>query len=211
MSQVIASELQDAMHGRVLALSGPSVAHELSRGVPTAVVLACVDLALARAVRREIQTPILRLQISRDVAGVELAGALKNAFALALGLCDGLGLGLNTKAALVSRALPELARLGVALGGRRPTFYGLAGLGDLIGTGLSDYSRNRKMGEELARRRTREEALASISGVVEGTAAVALARDLAARHHLRLPLLEGIAAVLEDGADPLKTIVRLVG
>ncbi len=211
MSQVIVSELPDAMRPRVLALSGPSIAHELSRGVPTAVVLASADLGLARAVRREIQTPILHFQVSRDVAGVELAGALKNAFALALGLCDGLGLGLNTKAALLTRALPELARLGVALGGRRPTFYGLAGLGDLIGTGLSDFSRNRKMGEELARRRTRVEALASTSGVVEGTAAVALARDLAARHRLRLPLLEGIAAVLEDGADPLKTIVRLVG
>ena len=211
MSQVIASELPEPLRGRVLALSGPSIAHELSRGVPTAVVLASRDLDLARAARREIRTPILRIQVSRDVAGVELGGVLKNAYALALGLCDGLGLGLNTKAAIIARALPELARLGVALGGRRATFYGLAGLGDLIGTGLSDHSRNRRMGEELAKRRTREEALAAISGVVEGVGAVTVARELAARQGLRLPLLDGIAAILTDGADPLKTITRLVG
>ncbi len=211
MSQVIASELPEAFRGRVLAVSGPSLANELSRGVPTAVVLASPDLALARAVRREIQTPVLRMQVSRDLPGVELGGVLKNAYALALGLCDGLGLGLNTKAAIVSRALPELARLGVALGGRRATFLGLAGLGDLIGTGMSDHSRNRRMGEELAHRRSRDEALAAIPGVVEGVGSVTLARELAARHRLRLPLLEGIASVLEDGADPLKTITRLVG
>ncbi len=211
MSQVIASELPESLRGRVLAVSGPSLANELSRGVPTAVVLASPDLALARSVRREIQTPVLRMQVSRDLPGVELGGVLKNAYALALGLCDGLGLGLNTKAAIVSRALPELARLGVALGGRRATFLGLAGLGDLIGTGMSDHSRNRRMGEELAHRRGRDEALAAIPGVVEGVGSVTLARELAARHRLRLPLLEGIASVLEDGADPLKTITRLVG
>ena len=211
MSEVIASELPAALRPRVLALSGPSVAHELARGMPTAVVLASPDARLARAVRRVLQTPVLRLEVSRDLAGVELGGVLKNAYALALGICDGLGLGLNTKAAIISRALPELARLGVALGGKRATFYGLAGLGDLIGTGLSDFSRNRRMGEELVRRHGRDEALASIPGVVEGLGAANLARELAARHHLRLPLLEGIASILEGGADPLKTIVRLVG
>ena len=210
MSEVIASEMPPALAARVLAVSGPSIAHELSRGMPTAVVLACRDPRLARAVRRDLQTPILRLQVSRDVAGVELGGVLKNAYALAFGLCDGLGLGLNTKAALLARALPELARLGVALGGRRATFYGLAGLGDLVGTGLSGHSRNRRMGEELARRRPAEEALASIPGVVEGIGSVRLARELAARHRLRLPLLEGIAAVVDQSTDPLKTIVRLI-
>jgi glycerol-3-phosphate dehydrogenase (NAD(P)+) len=210
MSQVVASEMPAALRSRVLALSGPSIATELSHGVPTSVVLAGRDLRLVRGVRRALQTPVLRLEPSRDVAGVELGGVLKNAYALALGLCDGLGLGLNTKAALVARALPEMARLGVALGGRRDTFYGLAGLGDLIGTGLSDHSRNRRMGEELARRRSRDAALASIPGVVEGLGSVRLTRELAARRRIRLPLLEGIAAILEKGADPLRTIVRLV-
>jgi glycerol-3-phosphate dehydrogenase (NAD(P)+) len=211
MTEVLASELPAAFGGRVLAMSGPSIAHELSRGTPTAVMLACRDTVLARAVRRDIQTPTLRLQISRDVAGVELGGVLKNAYALAFGLSDGLGLGLNTKAALLARALPELARLGVALGGKRATFYGLAGLGDLVGTGLSEYSRNRRMGEELARRQGAEEALASIPGVVEGIGSVRLARDLAARHDLRLPLLEGIAAAVDQAGDPLKLITRLIG
>ncbi len=210
MSEVIASEIPPAFSARILAVSGPSIAHELSRGTPTAVVLACRDPRLARAVRRDLQTPVLRMQISRDVAGVELGGVLKNAYALAFGLCDGLGLGLNTKAALLARALPELARLGVALGGRRATFYGLAGLGDLVGTGLSGHSRNRRMGEELARRRPADEALASIPGVVEGIGSVRLARELAARHRLRLPLLEGIAAVVDQKADPLKAIARLI-
>jgi glycerol-3-phosphate dehydrogenase (NAD(P)+) len=211
MTEVIASELGAPLAGRVLAMSGPSIAHELSRGTPTAVALAGNDPRLARAARRELQTPILRFQVSRDVTGVELAGVLKNAYALAFGLCDGLGLGLNTKAALLARALPELARLGTALGGRRATFYGLAGLGDLVGTGLSDHSRNRRMGEELARRRPADEAMASIPGVVEGIGSVRLARELAARHHLRLPLLEGIAAAVEGTSDPLKMISRLIG
>lgn len=211
MTEVILSELPPIFGGRVLAMSGPSIAHELSRGTPTAVVLACRDARLARAVRRDIQTPTLRLQISRDVAGVELGGVLKNAYALVFGLCDGLGLGLNTKAALLARALPELARLGVALGGKRATFYGLAGLGDLVGTGLSGHSRNRLMGEELARRRAADEVLPLIPGVVEGVGTVRLARDLAARHRLRLPLLEGIAAAVEQAGDPLKMITRLIG
>ena len=211
MTEVLVSEMPAAFAGRVLAMSGPSIAHELSRGTPTAVMLACRDTGLARSVRRDIQTPTLRLQISRDVAGVELGGVLKNAYALAFGLSDGLGLGLNTKAALLARALPELARLGVALGGKRATFYGLAGLGDLVGTGLSEFSRNRRMGEELARKQGAEEALASIPGVVEGIGSVRLARDLAARHKLRLPLLEGIAAAVDKAGDPLKMITRLIG
>jgi glycerol-3-phosphate dehydrogenase (NAD(P)+) len=211
MSEVIAAEMPDALKGRVLALSGPSIAHELSRGVPTAVALACADPALARAVRRDLQTPILRIAVSRDVAGVELGGVLKNAYALAFGLCDGLGLGLNTKAAILSRALPEMARLGVALGGRRATFFGLAGLGDLVGTGLSDHSRNRRMGEALARRRRPDEPLPQLPGVVEGLRSVKLALALAARRRTRAPILEGLAAVIEDGADPLRTLTRFVG
>jgi len=210
MSQVITAEMPAALAIPVMAISGPSIAHELSRGVPTAVTLGYPDPRPARAVRRQIQTPILRFDISRDIIGVELGGVLKNAYTLLFGLCDGLGLGLNTKAALLTRALPEMIRLGVALGGRRATFLALPGLGDLVGTGLSHHSRNRRMGEELARRRPSDEALASIPGVVEGIGSVRLARDLAARHRLRLPLLEGIAAVVDQSADPLKIIGRLI-
>ena len=210
MSQVIAGEMPEGMGIPVLAISGPSIAHELSRGVPTSVTLAHADARLARTVRRQIQTPILRFDISRDVAGVELGGVLKNAYTLLFGLCDGLGLGLNTKAALLTRALPEMTRLGVALGGRRSTFLGLPGLGDLIGTGLSHHSRNRRMGEELVRR-SQEDALASVSGVVEGVGSLALARALAAKRRLKLPILEGLAAILDRKADPLATIQKLAG
>ena len=210
MSQVIAGEMPEGMGIPVLAISGPSIAHELSRGVPTSVTLAHADARLARTVRRQIQTPILRFDISRDVAGVELGGVLKNAYTLLFGLCDGLGLGLNTKAALLTRALPEMTRLGVALGGRRSTFLGLPGLGDLIGTGLSHHSRNRRMGEELVRR-SQEDALASVSGVVEGVGSLALARALAAKRRLKLPILEGLAAILDRKSDPLATIQKLAG
>jgi glycerol-3-phosphate dehydrogenase (NAD(P)+) len=165
---------------------------------------------VARAVRRLIQTPILRFRISRDIAGVELGGVLKNAYALLFGLCDGLGLGLNTKAALLSLAVQEMARLGTALGGRRSTFQGPAGLGDLVGTGLSDHSRNRRMGEEMARRRPADQVVTGLPGVVEGLGSVGAARELAHRHGLRLPLLEGMAAILSGAADPLHTILRLV-
>lgn len=211
MSQVIASEVPAEARSRILAMSGPSIAHEMSRGVPTSVALACDDLALARDVRRQLQTPILRFQVSRDVTGVEFGGVLKYTYVLALGLCDGLGLGLNTKAAILARALPEMARLGVALGGRRSTFYGLAGLGDLIGTGLSHHSRNRRMGEELALRRPHDQAMSATPSVVEGIGAVSLIRQLAARHNLRLPLLEVIAAAIENDTEPLKAVLRLIG
>lgn len=210
ISQVITKQLPPPLRERVLALSGPSLARELCRGVPTAVVLACNDAALARDVRRQMQTPILKMQVSRDVAGVELGGALKNAYSLVLGLCDGLGLGLNTKAAIITRALPEITRLGVALGGRRATFSGLAGLGDLLGTGLSDQSRNRRAGEELALRAGDRPAVAANPGVVEGIGAARAALQLAQQLRLRLPLLEGIVAVLDGRIDPLKMILRLV-
>lgn len=211
MSEVIASERPTGLDAPVLAMSGPSIAHEMARGTPTAVCLAHPDARIARAVRRQIQTPVLRFKISRDIVGVEFGGILKNAYALLFGLCDGLGLGLNTKAALLPLALQEMARLGVALGGRRSTFQGLPGLGDLVGTGLSDHSRNRRMGEEMARRRPPEEVLAGVPGVVEGLGSVGPARDLARRHGLRLPILEGLAAILSGEGDPLTTILRLVG
>lgn len=211
ISQVITPQLPEPLRSRVLALSGPSLARELCRGVPTAVVLACHETALARDVRRQLQTPILKMQVSRDVAGVELGGALKNAYSLALGLCDGLGLGLNAKAAIITRALPEMTRLGVALGGRRATFAGLAGLGDLLGTGLSDQSRNRRAGEEFALHATDNTATAADPGVVEGIGAARAALQLAAQRRLRMPLLEGIGAVLDGHIDPLKMILRMVG
>lgn len=211
MSEVVAAERPSGLDAPVLAMAGPSIAHEMARGTPTAVCLAYPDARVARAVRRQIQTPVLRFRISSDVVGVELGGVLKNAYALLFGLCDGLGLGLNTKAALLPPALQEMSRLGAALGGRRSTFQGLAGLGDLVGTGLSDFSRNRRMGEEMARRRPPDQVLPGLPGVVEGLGSVGTARDLARKHGLRLPILEGLASVVSGERDPLATIQRLVG
>jgi glycerol-3-phosphate dehydrogenase (NAD(P)+) len=211
MSQVIAAELPEPHRPRILALSGPALARDLCRGAPTAVVLACHELALAREVRRRIQTPILKIQVSRDVAGVELGGMLKNAYSLALGMCDGLGLGLNTRAAIVTRALAEMTRLGVALGGRRATFHGLAGLGDLLGTGLSSDSRNRRTGEDLALRPETVETSGADPGVVEGIGAARSALAIAAERRIKLPLLEGIGGVLDQRIEPLKMILRMVG
>ena len=211
MSEVVAAERPAGLDAPVLVMAGPSIAHEMARGTPTAVCLAHPDTRVARAVRRQIQTPVLRFRISSDVVGVELGGVLKNAYALLFGLCDGLGLGLNTKAALLPPALQEMSRLGTALGGRRSTFQGLAGLGDLVGTGLSDFSRNRRMGEEMARRRPPDQVLTGFPGVVEGLGSVSTARDLARQRGLRLPILEGLASVAAGEGDPLATIQRLVG
>ena len=149
-------------------LSGPSHAEEVARKMPTAVVLGCRDAAIAQRLQRAFTTPFFRAYTNDDVAGIELGGALKNIFALAAGVSDGLGLGDNSKAALVTRALAELVRLGTALGGRRETFMGLSGIGDLMVTCFSRHSRNRAVGERLGRGERLADIVASMQMVAEG-------------------------------------------
>ena len=164
------------------ALSGPSHAEEVARRMPAAVALGCVDPAAGARLQHLLSTPYFRTYTTRDIAGVELGGALKNIFAIAAGLSDGLGFGDNSKAALVTRSLVELVRLGEAMGGRRETFWGLSGIGDLMVTCFSRHSRNRAVGERLGRGETLEAVLGGLSGIAEGVPTARSAFECARRH-----------------------------
>jgi len=205
MSQVLAQELPQPLRGGIASIGGPAIAREVARRRPTALVVAAREPEVAQRVRRCLENPWLRVALSRDLVGVEIAASLKNAYAIGLGLCDGLGLGANVKAALASLCLAEMAELVVCLGGLRETAFGLAGLGDLLATGYSRHSRNRTLGEKMGRG---EDWRAFLSGhTVEGVAAVATARGLARSLGLEVPLLSGLQALLFEGADP-RAILR---
>lgn len=191
-------------------LSGPSHAEEVGRRLPTTVVAASHIPAAAEFVQRTLTTDAFRIYTSDDVTGVEICGALKNVIAIAAGMIDGVGLADNTKAALITRGLAEIARLGVALGARTETFSGLAGLGDLFVTCTSRHSRNRFVGEQIAKGRSLQEVLADMTAVAEGVptaiGAIELARDL----DVELPITEKVAAILFDGVDPREALRELM-
>jgi glycerol-3-phosphate dehydrogenase (NAD(P)+) len=197
MSQVIESFGVEA--SRVLVLSGPNFAGEIAAGLPAATVVAGVDEARARQAQALLNGPTFRVYTSDDTVGVELSGALKNVVAIACGLSDGLGYGENAKAALITRGLAEITRLGVAAGAQPLTFLGLAGLGDLVLTCGSNTSRNRRLGLALAQELSLDEALESIDGVVEGIVTARAVPQLARRIGVEMPICESLHAVLFDG------------
>jgi glycerol-3-phosphate dehydrogenase (NAD(P)+) len=196
MSEVLREELGDRPRAVIV---GPSHAEEVSRGIPTSVVAAADRIAWAEAVQQAFFAPRFRVYAQDDLAGVELGSALKNVIALAAGACDGLGYGDNTKGALLTRGLAEMSRLGTALGARRETFYGLAGLGDLITTAISRHSRNRRVGEELAKGRTLDAILADLGQVAEGVYTAPAALSLAQEHDVELPITREVVAILFEG------------
>lgn len=187
---------QNAPHARLAALSGPSLALEVARGVPTAVVAASVDGASATTIQQLFHRPAFRVYTSTDLDGVELGGALKNVIAIAAGVCDGLGFGDNSKAALVTRGLGEMRRLGVACGARAETFAGLSGLGDLMVTCFSKLSRNRTFGERLGRGEKSESILANAVSVAEGVPTAKSAHALARKLNIETPIIDEIYAAL---------------
>jgi glycerol-3-phosphate dehydrogenase (NAD(P)+) len=191
-------------------LTGPSHAEEVSRGIPTTVVAAAADEGHARAVQLLCSTPAFRVYTNTDVAGCEYAAALKNVIAIAAGVCDGIGWGDNTKGALLTRGLAEISRLGVVLGGRRETFFGLAGLGDLITTAMSRHSRNRYVGEAIGHGRKLTEILGDMVMVAEGVTTSRAARDLGRAHDVALPITEEVCAMLFDGKNPRDSLVALM-
>jgi glycerol-3-phosphate dehydrogenase (NAD(P)+) len=209
MSQVLRAELTSI--GEVVVLSGPSFAMELARELPTAVVAAGDSAAVVEAVMAHFRSPALRLYGSADVIGVELGGSLKNIIAIAAGVVEGLGVGHNALAALMTRGLAELSRLAVAAGGQPQTLAGLAGLGDLVLTCTGDLSRNRKVGIELARGHTLPEILASTRMVAEGVRTTEAALALAARHDIELPIAREMSDVLAGRTDPKSAIRNLMG
>ena len=203
MSEVIAEELKR----EAVALSGPSHAEEVGRGVPTAVVVAGKDAGIAQ---KAFMNERFRIYTHDDVAGVEFGGALKNVIAIAAGCCDGIGFGDNTKAALCTRGLAEMARLGVACGARQETFFGLSGVGDLIVTAFSRHSRNRGFGERLGKGETMEQIAGSMKMVAEGVKTAKSALQLAQQRGVDVPITREVHAILYEGKPPKQAVRDLM-
>jgi glycerol-3-phosphate dehydrogenase (NAD(P)+) len=195
----------------VAVLSGPNMAEEIAQGLPTAAVIASEDEAFADQLQRAINSLVFRVYVNPDVTGVELCAAAKNVIGLAAGGVDGLRLGDNAKAAVITRGLVEMARLGEAFGGRPETFAGLAGMGDLIVTCESRYGRNRRAGELIARGATADEAAEQIGQTVEGLTTAPVLRDLGQRLGIELPITEGVCAVIQGRVELGELVEGLMG
>ncbi len=209
-SEVLEAALGPSHRGRVAAVSGPNHAEEVSRGMPTATVVACRDLGSARRLQSILATRSFRVYTNTDIVGVELCGAIKNVVALAAGMSDGLGYGDNSKAALVTRCLAEMGRLVARMGGRPSTVAGLAGIGDIIATCTSRHSRNRAAGEAIARGRTAAEVQAATPMVVEGIPATEACLRLARQSGVEMPIAEQVHAVLFEGISPRQGLAQLM-
>jgi glycerol-3-phosphate dehydrogenase (NAD(P)+) len=210
MTQVIAEVLPDHPVDRIGVLSGPNLAREVALGQPTASVVALGDAELAKSLQALFMTLTFRVYTNPDVVGCEIAGALKNVIAIAAGIAHGLGYGDNTKAALITRGLAELARLGMALGGDPLTFSGLAGMGDLVATCTSDKSRNRTVGVALGQGRSLDEIVAEMKMVAEGVKSTEAVLALAQQEGLELPIAEQVGAVLYEGRKPEEIVPALM-
>lgn len=209
MSEVIGDVLQ--RDENIGALSGPSFAQEVARGDPTAITVASNDTSLLGTVQQEFSDPRFRVYTNTDIVGVELGGSLKNVIAIAAGICDGLGLGHNSVAALITRGLAEMTRLVVACGGRADTMAGLAGLGDLVLTCTGGLSRNRSVGVELGRGKKLPDIIANMHGMVaEGVFTTTAAVGLARSRKVEMPISEQMYAILHDGKSPGKAIQELM-
>ena len=208
MSEVIAEHFPQHP---IAALSGPSHAEEVSRKMPTCVVIGSKDSEVAQRLQRAFTAPFFRAYTSDDIAGVELGGALKNIYALAAGVSDGLRLGDNAKAALVTRALVELGRLGAALGGRRETFMGLSGVGDLMVTCFSQHSRNRAVGERLGRGERLADVVASMQMVAEGVPTTYSAFECARKFRVETPIIDQVKAILDGTVSAAAAMAHLLG
>ncbi len=207
LSQVIEDEIPQA---DVAVLSGPSHAEEVGKGIPTTIVVGASSRATAEKIQNIFMSDVFRVYTSPDVLGIELGAALKNVVALAAGIADGLGYGDNTKAALITRGMAEISRLGMAMGGKFETFSGLSGIGDLIVTCASMHSRNRRAGILIGQGKTMEEAMAEVKMVVEGVFSTKAAMALAEKYHVELPIIEQVHEVLFCGkaaADAVKDLM----
>ncbi len=217
-TQVIEDVMKTKWHGSkagagtmpLVALSGPNIAAELARYLPATAVAASSDPAVGSRVQSAFSTQWFRVYTNNDVVGVELAGAMKNVIAIAAGIIDGLGAGNNAKAALVTRGLVEISRLGVAMGAQPETFKGLAGIGDLITTCVSPEGRNRTVGERIGKGQTLDEVLKTMDSVAEGVPTTRSVHELAARYKVEMPITEAVHAVLFDSKDVLQALTELM-
>ncbi len=207
LSKVIQEEIPQAS---VCVMSGPSHAEEVGRGIPTTCVVGALERETAEYVQNMFMNDVFRVYISPDVLGIELGGALKNVVALAAGIADGLGYGDNTKAALITRGIAEITRLGVKMGGRFETFAGLTGIGDLIVTCASMHSRNRRAGILLGQGKTMDEAMAEVKMIVEGVYSARAALALAKKYEVEVPIIEQVNKVLFDGKNASDAVKSLM-
>ncbi|MBE7031280.1 MAG: NAD(P)H-dependent glycerol-3-phosphate dehydrogenase [Ruminococcaceae bacterium] len=207
LSEIVAEEIPQC---RVAVMSGPSHAEEVSRGIPTANVAASEDMDAARLVQDTFMCQNFRIYTSTDVLGVEVGGALKNVIALCAGVVDGIGFGDNTKAALMTRGIAEIARLGAKMGAQPQTFYGLSGIGDLIVTCTSMHSRNRRAGILIGQGNSLDDTLRQVHMVVEGVITCKAAHRLAERYNVEMPIVEQAHRVLYEGKNPREAVVELM-
>lgn len=207
LSEIIEQEIPQA---DVAVLSGPSHAEEVGRGIPTTIVAGAKSRATAEYIQNLFMNEVFRVYISSDILGMELGAALKNVVALAAGIADGLGYGDNTKAALITRGITEIARLGTAMGGRFETFCGLTGIGDLIVTCASMHSRNRRAGILIGQGKTMEEAMEEVQMVVEGVYSAKAAMALAKKYDIQLPIIQQVNAVLFEGKNAAQAVKELM-
>ena len=210
ITQVMEDVLPSAWHQSLMVLSGPSFATEVSQGQPTALCLAGKDTAVVSRFQSVLMSPTLRVYADRDVVGVQLGGALKNVMALAAGVVDGLGLGHNTRAALITRGLAEIVRLGVAMGADPRTFYGLSGVGDLVLTCTGALSRNHMVGVRLGQGERLEAILSGMHAVAEGVHTARAAQGLAIRYRVEMPIVHEINAVLFEGKSCRRVVTDLM-
>ena len=209
MTEIIADELKNPTV-KLVALSGPTHAEEVAKDLPTTIVSACADMEAAKFVQDVFGNTCMRVYTNDDVLGVELCGAMKNIMALASGVALGLGYGDNTKAALITRGMAEITRLGTAMGCKPQTFYGLAGIGDLIVTATSVHSRNNRCGLLLGQGVAPQEAIKQVGMVVEGINALPAAMKLAEKYQVEMPLAAAVNAVVNEGADPKDAVAKLM-
>ena len=207
VSEIVKEELNI---NKICVLSGPTIALEVAKEMPTSVVVASEDINLAKEIQDVFMTERLRIYTSTDVIGVELGGSLKNIIAIAAGISDGLGFGTNAKAALFTRGLVEIKRLGVAMGAKEDTFNGLSGTGDLMTTCISPYSRNRYAGEEIAKGRKLTEIVQKMEQIAEGVYTTESACELAKRHNIEIPITEQVYQVLFKNKNPLEAVTDLM-
>ena len=207
LSEIIEQEIPQA---DVAVMSGPSHAEEVGRGIPTSIVVGAKSKATAEYIQNLFMNEVFRVYISPDVLGIELGGSLKNVVALAAGIADGLGYGDNTKAALITRGITEIARLGTAMGGKFETFCGLTGIGDLIVTCASMHSRNRRAGILIGQGKSYEEAMAEVQMVVEGVYSAKAAMELAGKYEIQMPIIEQVNKVLFEGKNAAQAVKELM-
>lgn len=207
MSEVISQEIPTA---QVVVLSGPSHAEEVGRGIPTTIVIGAKEKRMAEFIQNIFMSDVFRVYISPDICGIELGAALKNVVALAAGIADGLGYGDNTKAALITRGIAEITRLGIAMGGKAETFSGLSGIGDLIVTCASVHSRNRKAGVLIGQGKSVEEAMEEVKMVVEGVYSAKAAMGLSEKYKVSLPIIEQVNKVLFEKKPAAEAVMDLM-